>query len=269
MAKLSDAHRKILVDALVDDYLNSIANDSGYAEYVVRQGFNAIERRPDDDLIADCRSSGLEYALNAVGLLLSHYVVSYLHLQNAEHVFFFECDGEFIDDAEKKFESWASTCNGDFEKLYVMPRWTYELQPGSQVVWRDPDEGKSSGLYTVVGINSHSQRVEAEDTIIQLRNEAGSEVEVVPCELYQAFHEVDVEVIETNAKQFIKSIAAFKKWEPEDSTSEVDEPSEGAWDSHDCLMSLIDEARDLIGESNASQHHCQTAPTPMLVKGAG
>lgn len=44
---------------------------------------------------------------------------------------------------------------------------------------------------------------------------------------------------------FIGQIANMNKWTPGDPTSEMEPPTEGVWDSHECLMSLIDEARAL------------------------
>lgn len=266
--KLAEQQRKILVDALVSDYLDSMANDSGYAEYVVRQGFNAIEQRSDDDLIEDCRSAGLDWALDEAKVLLSRYVVSYVDGENKNDVLFVDFQAEDLDHAVEQFDSWASSFDGGMEKLYAMPEWVYELQPGSTIVWRDPDAGKSSGIYTVAVINTDSGRVENEDTVILLKNEAGSEAEALPCELYKPLVETQ-ESVGMAAFRFVVRVADLKKWEPEDPGSEMDEPSEGAWDSHTTLMYLIDEAREFIGETKADVPPAQTVSTPLLAKDAG
>lgn len=44
---------------------------------------------------------------------------------------------------------------------------------------------------------------------------------------------------------FIEQVADLHKWDPEGAKNEMDPPQDGAWDSHLCLMSLIDEARSL------------------------
>ena len=54
------------------------------------------------------------------------------------------------------------------------------VSPGDEVYWRDPDEGISSGYYTVVWVGA-PEGVErmAADTVVGLRNEAGSELEAL------------------------------------------------------------------------------------------
>lgn len=260
MRKLDEKQRQILIDALVNDYLDSIANDSGYAEYVVRHGFSAIERRSDDDLVACCHSSGLEWAIAEAGLLSSNYFVSYLEGSGTD-VRFFECQAEDLDEAVSLFDTWARKLGGGVTRLYAMPCWVYELQPGSRVIWRDPDGGKSSGTYVVCSINSGTGRVETEDTLIRLKNDAGTEVEALPKELYKPLEEVEDSVGWT-AMKFLVYVADLKKWEPEDPSSEIDEPSGGAWDSHKILMNLIDEARKLLGLNEKDKVAAQTVTTP-------
>lgn len=269
MAKnLNEQQRKILVDALVNDYLDSMDNDSGYAEYVVRQGFFGIEHRSDDDLIADCRSAGLEHAIDEAGLLLSRFVVSYIDGKDRNDVLFVDFQAEDLDHAVEQFDSWASSFEGGMEMLYGMPGWVYDLQPGSQVVWRDPDAGKSSGIYSVVGINTDSGRVENRDTVIRLKNDAGSEAEALPRELYKPLDETQ-ESVGVAATKFVVRVADLRKWGQLDPNSEIGEPGDGAWDSHTTLMDLIDEARELIGVTKADPPPAQTAPMPTLAKDAG
>lgn len=59
--------------------------------------------------------------------------------------------------------------------------WLRALTVGTAVWWNDPDLGKSSGFYQVAAI--HGEDASDEDTIILLKNEAGSEAEVLGKEL--------------------------------------------------------------------------------------
>lgn len=47
------------------------------------------------------------------------------------------------------------------------------------------------------------------------------------------------------ALAFVRKVAELKKWGELDEEGEPFEPSDGVEDSHDCLMDLIDEARDI------------------------
>lgn len=60
--------------------------------------------------------------------------------------------------------------------------WLRTLAPGSEVWWNDPADGFSSGYYTVTAILADNG-VESEDTILCLKNDAGSEAEVYASEL--------------------------------------------------------------------------------------
>ena len=51
------------------------------------------------------------------------------------------------------------------------------LSVGDEVYWEDPDEGLSSGYYAVVEILSEDNQI-FDDTIIKIKNEAGSHAEV-------------------------------------------------------------------------------------------
>ena len=54
---------------------------------------------------------------------------------------------------------------------------------GDKVWWSDPDDGISSGPYTVFEIRSESGEVDFPDTLISIRNAAGSQAEVFAHEL--------------------------------------------------------------------------------------
>jgi hypothetical protein len=56
-------------------------------------------------------------------------------------------------------------------------------QKGDVVLWEDPDRGVGSGTYTIIDIHSDSGTVEEWDTLIVLRNEFDSIVEVFVSEL--------------------------------------------------------------------------------------
>ena len=58
-----------------------------------------------------------------------------------------------------------------------------DIRIGDEVYWNDPDEGFSSGYYRVHDIYSESKTAEDSDTILFLKNEAGSEAEVFAHEI--------------------------------------------------------------------------------------
>lgn len=60
--------------------------------------------------------------------------------------------------------------------------WLRALAPGDEVWWNDPDDGVSSGCYTVAAILVEDGEMYG-DTVLRLTNDAGSEVEVYASEL--------------------------------------------------------------------------------------
>lgn len=59
---------------------------------------------------------------------------------------------------------------------------------------------------------------------------------------------------DTAMRAFITNVANLQKWTDDDQeTSECKKPSEGAWDSHTCLMDLIDEARKTLQAGDGKQ----------------
>jgi hypothetical protein len=64
-----------------------------------------------------------------------------------------------------------------------MKAWKRELAIGDEVYWNDPGEGISSGHYKITAIHSDSGRIEDEETIVVIGNDAGSVAEVWPSEL--------------------------------------------------------------------------------------
>lgn len=64
--------------------------------------------------------------------------------------------------------------------------WRRGVIAGSTVYWKDPDRGISSGYYQVAYINTESRLIEYDDSLVTLKNKAGSECEVLASELLQA-----------------------------------------------------------------------------------
>lgn len=118
---------------------------------------------------------------------LLKYLVTLLE-ESSETVTHFECEAE---DEEHAFEQALNAypqctvieciqIEGDLPGL----SWLRSIKPGDKVWWSDPDEGKSSGFYVVDTVNTESGKVEYSDTLIQIRNEAGSVAEVIGIELH-------------------------------------------------------------------------------------
>jgi|GEM_PF-3692650 len=63
------------------------------------------------------------------------------------------------------------------------PEFLANLKVGQEVLWTDPDQGVSSGIWHVVRIDSETGALETPDTLIALCNEAGGEAEVYGHEL--------------------------------------------------------------------------------------
>lgn len=57
------------------------------------------------------------------------------------------------------------------------------LKEGDDVYWLDPDEHQGNGWYQVAIINANEEFPISDDTVIVIRNQAGSEAEVPPFEL--------------------------------------------------------------------------------------
>lgn len=102
----------------------------------------------------------------------------------------FDCQAEDDDHAVEQAEN--AYPNGEINTYLPfdhggtelpMDSWLRTLAPGDEVWWNDPHCGLSSGIYKVAGINSENGAVEACDTVLQLKNDAGSEAEVFASEL--------------------------------------------------------------------------------------
>ena len=63
--------------------------------------------------------------------------------------------------------------------------WLRGLKVGDSVFWNDPDRAISSGFYSVKRINTDSERVLFNDSLIELNDEPGSHAEVFASELSQ------------------------------------------------------------------------------------
>lgn len=79
-----------------------------------------------------------------------------------------------------------------------MDDWRRNLAVGDEVYWKDPDQGISSGIYRIVGINAES--VTDEETVLQLVSESGSEAEVFASELLAEPEEIIEAKVEITLK---------------------------------------------------------------------
>lgn len=91
-----------------------------------------------------------------------------------------ECSDLFADDRA----AWSflmDEAREEMEGAIPQDSWLRGVTVGSEVWWNDPDHGISSGYYTVDSINGDN--VEDEDTVLNLKNSAGSSAEVFASEL--------------------------------------------------------------------------------------
>lgn len=98
----------------------------------------------------------------------------------------FDCMAEDADHAAEQAENAypgreVINCT-EFEGNLPLNSWLRNLRPGDQVWWNDPDHHKSSGIYRIDAINS-DDGVLFDDTILMLKNDAGSNSEVFAREL--------------------------------------------------------------------------------------
>lgn len=97
----------------------------------------------------------------------------------------FDCMAEDADDAAGQAEKTYPGCRvlncTEFEGNLPLNSWLRNLLPGDQVFWCDPDHHYTSGGYTIDFINGGE--IIFDDTILMLKNEAGSAVEVFAREL--------------------------------------------------------------------------------------
>ena len=109
---------------------------------------------------------------------LANFHVSY-EQDPDEGILFYQC---WAEDAQHAFEQTDNAYPGA-TLFCAVPAAAYSLAPGGEVHWNDPDQGLSSGTYTIVSIYSDSGHIDSTDTIVMLKNEAGSECEVLAHEI--------------------------------------------------------------------------------------
>ena len=90
----------------------------------------------------------------------------------------FECMAQdYAHACEQALDAYRGGRVIDGTRMHPMP------SVGDKVWWSDPDDGISSGPYTVLEIRSESGEVDFPDTLISIRNAAGSQAEVFAHEL--------------------------------------------------------------------------------------
>jgi hypothetical protein len=94
-------------------------------------------------------------------------------------VFTFECMAEDVAHAIEQ----AENAHPGATILGAVQVRIHQLNVGDEVYWNDPADGLSSGYYSIRKINTDSGRIESQETILLLANEAGSQAEVFAHEI--------------------------------------------------------------------------------------
>lgn len=117
---------------------------------------------------------------------LQNYRVSLREDPDEDFIIAFDCMAddhthafEQAQDAYPRGAMTRSVCYGNTPPN----EWAYSLSPGMTVWWNDPDGDISSGEYVIHRVESESGKVDHLDTILLIKNEAGSQAEVLPHEL--------------------------------------------------------------------------------------
>ena len=112
--------------------------------------------------------------------MLSKYVLLVQENENEESSdpLVSDCMAEdYAHACEQALDAYRGSRVIDGTRMHPMP------SVGDKVWWSDPDDGISSGPYTVLEIRSESGEVDFPDTLISIRNAAGSQAEVFAHEL--------------------------------------------------------------------------------------
>ena len=112
--------------------------------------------------------------------MLSKYVLLVQENENEESSdpLVFDCMAEdYAHACEQALDAYRGSRVIDGTRMHPMP------SVGDKVWWSDPDDGIFSGPYTVFEIRSESGEVDFPDTLISIRNAAGSQAEVFAHEL--------------------------------------------------------------------------------------
>ena len=123
--------------------------------------------------------------------MLSKYLLSVEEKDGGE-LLAFECFAEDYAHAhEQALNAYPGGSVVDAKRMHPLP------SVGDSVWWNDPDDGVSSGPYTVLKIHSESGNVDFADTLIEIRNQEGTHAEVFSHELspVPSIHELAVAVL--------------------------------------------------------------------------
>lgn len=175
---LSDDQRQSLLRDLVNDRMDLISRSRCLFRQVIEEGIKGFNDFTDAELIKAAVDAGLGISLADAGFdeagspLLSDWLMNLL--PGAEVYWVDPADLDVIGNTmafhDLSSEFWDSL--SDAQKA--------ELAREAGETWSG-----SSGLYTIALINTESGKIESLDSIVMLKNEAGSRAEVLPRELAQ------------------------------------------------------------------------------------
>jgi len=170
--------RQSLLRALVNDRMDLISRSKCLFRQVIEEGIKGFNDFTDTELVKAAVDAGLGISLADAGFdetgnpLLSDWLLSLLPGSEVYWVDPADLDviGNTMAFHDLSSEFWESLSDAQKTEL---AREAGETWPGS------------SGLYTIALINTESGKIESLDSIVVLKNEAGSRAEVLPRELVQ------------------------------------------------------------------------------------
>lgn len=175
---LSEELRKALLKDIVRDRMDLISRSKCLFRQVIEEGIKGFKDFTDAELIKAAVDAGLGISLADAGFdetgnpLLSDWLMSLLPGSEVYWVDPADLDaiGNTMAFHDLSSEFW---CTLSVDQKAELAREAGENWPGS------------SGLYTIVLINTESGKIESRDSVVVLKNEAGSEAEVFAHELVQ------------------------------------------------------------------------------------
>lgn len=176
--KLSPEQRSTLFKGLVNDRVLLLTTSTGYAEQVVIEGIKGFNDHSDPELIKAAVDAELTFSLG-MAFLDEHGIPlpadeSLALVPNDE---MFWKDPAEVDVLKNILEF------HDISRIFwdgLLEHQKSELAFEAGEVWSG-----SSGIYQVVKVNTESGKVETRDSVLMLRNDAGSEAEVFAHELME------------------------------------------------------------------------------------
>lgn len=161
--------------ALVEDAAEKLAAATGVGLTVITAGPPQQEDWTWDDVLAQ---TGLREPLKPFRVTLHEE-------PGDKHQIVFDCKATDADHAAEQAENahpGGEVINTtQFEGNLPVDSWLRSLNPGQEVWWNDPDNHRSSGIYTVEGILF--DKITDDDDMLVIRNDAGSVAEVLAHEL--------------------------------------------------------------------------------------